>query len=100
MKIKEIEIIVEKICYVIADVVEVPEGVSRKTGKPYPAFANLKVLVHGQSEISTFQVDMQYVDEVRSALEELDYLTPVKVSGVQNAAGSFKVTAVEKWEVQ
>ena len=95
----EISTVVEKIGYILCDVAEVPEGISKKTGKPYPAFANIRILIHGQAEVSILPVDMAYVDEVKAATSVLEYLSPVKVSGIQNASGKFKVTAIEKWKV-
>lgn len=98
MKIMEISITTEKYAYILTDVIEVPAGTSKKTGKDYPAFSMIKCVIHGQSEVSTFTIDPVCLDEVKEAVKDMDYLAPVKVIGIQNATGSFKVTAVEDWE--
>lgn len=99
MKLREISVTVEKYGYLLTDIIEVPAGTSKKTGKAYPAFAMIKSLIHGQSDVSTFTVDPVCRDEVKEAAKDLEYLTPVKIIGVQNASGTFKVTAIEVWEV-
>ena len=98
MKISEFSVVVEKYGYLVSDVIEIPSGISKKTGKPFDSFSMLKVLIHGQSDVTTFSVDAACLDEIKEAIEPKDYLTPVKVVGIQNATGAFKVTAVEDWE--
>lgn len=98
MKFKEYKQSVQKVGYLLSDVTTVESGVSQKTGKPYSGFSYLWFLPYGAHESVQVFIDANFVDEVTAAVDTLEYLQAVVITGEATANGRFSATEIAEFD--
>lgn len=95
MKLLNFKNFVSKYGFLVSDAKVVPEGISKKNGKPYESFAYFVLLEYGSEKTTTIYIPTDRVTSFLNATSEFDYLEPVEVSGSVDASGRFLAEKIE-----
>lgn len=98
MKLKDFKNYVSKYGYLVADATLVPEGISKKTGKQYDAFAYLVILEYGAEKTTIIYLPVDKVATFLSSTSEFEYLEPVEIAGTIDASGRFIAEKIEPFD--
>lgn len=98
MLLKSLKNTAEKYGFILSDAKFIPEGVG-SNGKEHGDLYLFTILEYGATETTTLFTTKDFFDEINAAIVELEYLTPVVVTG-DVVGNKFTATMVEKWELE
>lgn len=72
-------------------------GISKKTNKPYDAFAFMKFLPLNCEETISVGIDLNFLDEIKETISDMMYLQRIVIIGEVGTDGRFLATEVRPY---
>lgn len=98
MKTKDLKRTLEKVGYILSDVRHIPAGLG-KNGKEHGEMYLFTMLEHGATETTAIFTTAAFADELQAAIDTLDYLAPITVTGELVGRSAFTATLIEATEL-